>query len=271
MRSTTAHQLVEAVRRQARFIGAVVARIAAHDVALRHQHGDAALAFETHGVERHFQIVVHGDTVRFAAMQLVFQLAPHLVFVLERIDQPGLLRLCGRERALVDDGAHVGGGLLAAGGDVFHQVAVKIVHQAADHFMRLGAHVRACEHVAEVFVLAGVLHLHIDAELIEALLEIHQLRAQSFEHELVRLSEVDAVGRRRQVVLARSGRAQVGVDGLAGFAEEFQVGAQLLKLGPAAGEVLRQQHDGLDVAIRRGFLQGHPDARHGDPRPVASQ
>ena len=192
--------------------------------------------------------------LQFARMQPVLQLAPHLVFEPKLVHQPGLARLGRGERPLVDDGPHFLGRFLPSLRDSRHQVSVQVVHHAGHHLAGFRTHVAAGEHVAVVFILAGVLHIDADAELVQRLLEVHHLRPQPLQHQGLLRAEIDAVGSQGHVVVARRRRPQERVDRLAGLAEPLHAGADLLELGPAGGEPFRLQHDGLDMRIGGGFL-----------------
>src|SRR6185312_15057251 len=129
---------------------------------------------------------------------------------------------------------------------------------AGDYFASLGTHVGAGKHIAEVFVLAGVLHIDGHSEFVERLLEVHDFGAKAFEKDRLFVAQVDALGGKRDVILAASRRAQKCVQGLAGLAELFEIGANLFELGPAGAQSFRLYHHGADMRIGRGFAQHHP-------------
>ena len=184
----------------------------------------------------------------------VLQLAPHLVLEPKFVHQPGCARLGRGERPLVDDGPHLPGRLLASLRDSRHQVSVQVVDHAGHHLAGFRTHVGAGEHVAVVFILAGVLHIDADAKLLQGLPEVHRFRPQPLQHQGLLRAEIDAAGSQGHVVVARGRRPQERVDRLSGFAEPLHTGADLLKLGPAGGKAIRLQHDGLDMRIGGGFL-----------------
>ena len=229
------------------------------------------LSSRAQAIGRDLNVLAERDLLWLARAEFLRQVAPHFVFVGERVQEPGGERLLGEERPCVNGGAHLIGRLLAGVGDAGDQVAIDGVEHAVHDLFALRAHLGAREHVAKVLVLAGMLDLHADADLVQGGAEVHALGANALEIEGVGGVEVDAVGGGGQVVFARAGAAQVGVDGLARFAELGERGADLLQLGPAHGEVLGVERDGADVFIDGGFAQRHPDVGDGDGRLVAAQ
>src|SRR5258708_8415228 len=92
---------------------------------------------------------------------------------------------------------------------------------------------------------------------------VHELNADAFEVQRDGGFHVDAAGGGGEVIFARRGGLEVGVNWLAGLAEIFEVRADLLKLGPADRKVARLENDGANAAIGSGFAQRGPDIRHG--------
>src|ERR1035437_4337645 len=91
---------------------------------------------------------------------------------------------------------------------------------------------------------------------------------RSFDHHRFRRTQIDAVGARGHVILARPRLAKVGEHGLAGFLELVDIEAQLFQLRPSRREAFGLQHDRLDAPIRRGFFQRAPDPDDGQRRVV---
>src|SRR5271157_5112418 len=141
--------------------------LAARDVAFADHQGDAAFTLKTHRLHGHHHVLAGRDFLQFARMQPVPQLAPHLVFEPKLVHQPGLARLGRGERPLVDDVPHRLGRFLPSLRDSRHQVSVQIIDYAGHYLTGFRTHVRPGEHVAVVFILAGVLHIDADAELVQ--------------------------------------------------------------------------------------------------------
>jgi hypothetical protein len=191
--------------------------------------------------------------MQFAGIHLLLQVGEHLVFVAQLVYQAVLERVVGQKRSLIDQRAHGVRGFLAGLRDPADQVAVEIVHHGGHHLAGFRTHGRAREHVAEVLVLAIVLHLHTHADLIQRVLEVHEFDPHALQVEPIRGAEIDAVGGGRQVILARAGGLQKGEQGLAGFLEPLQIGAEFFELAPAHAERFRLQHHRFDARIHGGL------------------
>src|SRR5262249_47056277 len=152
-------------------------------------------------------------------LDALLDVAPHLILECEGVHQAGLHGLGRGKRTPIDNGPYFAGRFLATRRDPRPPVAVEILHNAGHHFGRFRTHVRAGEHVAEVLVLARMLHLDVDADLIEGLFEIRQLRAQALEHHRLGGAGPDAIRARSHVVFARARLPQVREYRLAGLAE----------------------------------------------------
>jgi hypothetical protein len=82
---------------------------------------------------------------------------------------------------------------------------------------------------------------------------------KSLEIDRLFVAQIDPVGGQRDIVIARAGCAQVGVDCLAGFTELLQIGADLFQLGPAGAQAFGLKHYSANVRIGGGFAQHHPE------------
>ncbi len=118
------------------------------------------------------------------------------------------------------------------------------------------------EFVGRVFVLAYMLELHLDAQLVERALQVHELRAQTLHIEKILRGHVDLVRSSRDIILMRGRPTKIGVDRLAGLFERENVGPQFLELCPTRRKPARLDHQSLDARIQGCLLQELP--RFGD-------
>ena len=183
----------------------------------------------------------------------MFQLVVHLVFVKQRVDQAVIARLGGQKGALIDDGPHLVGGLLASGGDGRHEMAVQLIDDAIQHFLGLRAHGGAREHVPEVLVLASVFDLHVHADLIQRFLEKEQLEAHALQVQFVFRIHGYVIRGGSQVVLTSAGRLQVGIERFPGFLEGFEISADFLQLTPGNLHIVGLEHNSANVPVGRGL------------------
>src|ERR1019366_4955816 len=102
---------------------------AAGDVAFADDEGDAVAAGGDAGIGNG-GVVVFRDTFEFGLLEGGLELAEHLIFVANVIDETFILRLGGEEGAVVNDGADGAFIFVAAAGDGGDEVAVDVVGEA---------------------------------------------------------------------------------------------------------------------------------------------
>ena len=177
--------------------------------------------------------------------QRSLHLPEDFVFIANIVDQPGGLRIFRQKRTIVDRCANRRRILAAPLRDRVHQIPVQPVHQAVHHFLRLGAHRSFRPLVSVVFVFARVFHVHLHTELVERVLEKHQLEPDALQVEQIGRRHVNLRGRRGHIVIAQGRRAQPRNQRLARFAKRFQIRMNFLHGCPTGADVFRFEHDGL--------------------------
>ena len=124
--------------------------------------------------------------MNLAGFEAFLQLAEHLVFVTQRIDQALATPPAAPEMALRRSVARTSSTVFFRdAGDRGQQVAVDIVEDAVHDLLGLRTHILPREHVAKVFILAGVLHFHLYAQLIERSAKIQDLGAKSLHIQIL--------------------------------------------------------------------------------------
>ena len=167
------------------------------------------------------------------------------------------------------------GGELAAGGDVVAHEAPQPVEEVAGGLAVLVGHVAAGEGLGEGLVFADAEHVHLDAELVERVLEVGAVARQAAQqHEAVG-RQVELVGHRGEVVLRLGEALAARQHRLARGLEVGDRGAQLGELGEAAADELvgldHQRGDARVVARRAHRLDQVGEAHLSRRRPPGAQ
>ena len=245
----------------------VVAAVARADDAGGVDDGDAWAAIQPKRLQRHARVVVRLEPGELAAGHL--GLVVDLVGVRQVVDQPDAQRLVGRERALIDESAHVGFRLLPAIGNAAHELFVQV---ARHRLGRLAMGLRVAllgEGVVRGLVLADVQDVRVEADLVERPAQEHLVGRQAVDVQAGAWHQEDLVAGGRDEVLALAGVLEVRDGLLAGLAEVHDGVVHLLHLRPErrlhAG---RHDEHGLHPGVGLGLAQVLEDRAQAG-RPVA--
>src|SRR3712207_1490011 len=110
-------------------------------------------------------------------------------------------------------------------------------------------HLLARQALGRRLVLADLVGVPVDAELVEGAAEEHRLGGQTVDEEVADGRDVDALGGRRDVELLVRAELHVGVDGLARLAEVGDGLAYLARLGPARADEPHVQEHRADAPV----------------------
>ena len=200
---------------------------------------------------RHRRVILGVDIA--GVVEVVDEIV-ELVFVRHFVDQADAQRILRLERALIDQRADLRFGLLARIGDRLDEVIVLAAIERLAHLAMRGRVGLLEIGVDGGLVIADVEKIRIGADPVERAAQEHLVGRHAGEIERGRRQQVDAIGHRRQEVLAIAGVLEPGVHVLAAGLEILQRRADLLELAPERrAEAARPKQDAADARIALGL------------------
>ena len=190
------------------------------------------------------------------------QLRAELVEEVHAVGEMAPLQLRGARRAGVDRRPYGVGVEIAVVGDSAHQLRVEAVEEGVLHLALVRGHLLVGDHVAEGLVLADLLDVHLDVELVPDAAEEDVLPDQAAERRRAGRRQVDGVGRAGDVVLERAvGELllQVGAQRLTAVPKAEESVADVLRLRPADLERAHANDHARDAAVVSGLADDRQD------------
>jgi hypothetical protein len=225
--------------------GRIERAVAARDRADGVQQRDAAAArWARRGRQRAIVLALR-DLLR----ALDGRRAIELIAIRELVDQSRLLRPVGEVRSAVDRAARGVLGQLASLGDRANELVVPVAVERLVHLAMRGREGALGEGVGRGLVVADVQHVRLHAQLVERAAEEQLVEREPRDVQLPRRHHHDAIGRGREVVLARAAGLEIRDERLAGRLEVLERGVNLLRLRPQRASRRRLDDERLDARV----------------------